>query len=164
MLIVGRFSGPPLVGKLSDFLLRKGNPRSKLITVIHLIIAGLYFCFTQPIPSVYVLGVMAFLSGTMINNYPLVNAVCAETWSIRSAGFNNGVLNMLSSFATAGVLALSGYMAVKFSVAGGPYYNEFQGIWYLGVINAFIGVAGSLYMFYREKKVVVARKSLETHQ
>ena len=103
-------------------------------------------------PNAFILGVFSFLGGTCCNAYSSINATCAEIWSIRTAGFNNGIINTVGQFMGATALAMSGYWAVKHAHKSVGYSGEFVGVWYLGmIICAFSGLA-ALYVLYREKK------------
>lgn len=158
MMVLGRVLGTPVVGKISDVLLyRHSVPRSAVCMVLHLLTASFFFGFTLPMPSVYVIGTLSFLAGVTMNSFGLVNASTSEIWSIKTAGFNNGFMNTFGGFGGGTALALSGYCAVTFAGAGGNYWTEFQGIWYLGVINGVIAVAVCIYIMYREKKALKAK-------
>lgn len=154
--VLGRVFGTPLVGKLSDILLKRRNtPRSVIILVGLLLIAVMFYAYTTPIPSAFALGGLAFFSGIVINIFPLINASAAEIWSIRTAGFSMGIINTVGQFAGAMALSASGYMAVKYSIQGGAFYTEFLGIWYLGIITSILAAGAALYVIYREKRAVL---------
>lgn len=155
--VIGRVIGTPLVGKLSDILLKRNNtPRSVIILVGLLMIALMFYAYTTPIPSAFALGALAFFSGIVINIFPLINASAAEIWSIRTAGFSMGIINTVGQFAGALALSASGYMAVKYSIKGGAFYTEFLGIWYLGIMTSIAAAVAALYVIYREKQAVVS--------
>ena len=150
--VLGRTIGTPLVGKLSDALLRRyGVPRSAIIFVGLLGIAALFYAFTTSIATVFVMGVLCFFSGVLINIFPLINASAAEIWSSRTEGFSMGIINTVGQFAGAGALSASGFLAVKYSVAGGAFRTEFLGIWYLGIVTSISAAVAALYMVRREK-------------
>jgi sugar phosphate permease len=153
--VLGRVIGTPLVGKLSDVLLKKfAIPRAVVILAGLLGIAALFYGFTTPLETVFALGVLSFLSGILINIFPLINASAAEIWSIRTAGFSMGIINTIGQFAGAIALSASGFMAVKYSVAGGAFHTEFLGIWYLGILTSIFAAAAAIYVIYREKNAV----------
>jgi sugar phosphate permease len=153
--VLGRVIGTPLVGNLSDVLLRKfAIPRAVVIFVGLLGIAACFWAFSMPIPNVFLMGLLSFASGVLINIFPLVNAQAAEIWSIRTAGFAMGIINMVGQFAGAIALSASGFMAVKFSIKGGAFYTEFLGIWYLGVLTSLLAAVAALAVIYREKNAV----------
>jgi len=159
--VLGRVFGTPLVGKLSDVLLKKyAMPRSIVTFVGLILIAILFYVYTTPIPSTFWLGVVALVSGVLINIFPLINASAAEIWSIRTAGFSMGIINTVGQFAGALALSASGYMAVKFSVTGGAFYTEFIGIWYLGIMTSIAAACAGLYVIYRERRAVLAHNTL----
>jgi MFS family permease len=155
LYVMGRVVGTPLVGKLSDILLKRLNtPRSVVMMGGLLGIAAMFYAYTTPIGSAVWLGVLAFYSGIVVNIFPLVNASAAEIWSIRTAGFSMGIINTVGQLAGALALSVSGYMAVKYSVKGGAFYTEFLGIWYLGIITSLLAASAALYVIYREKQAV----------
>lgn len=159
--VIGRVFGTPLVGKLSDVLLKKyAMPRSIVTFVGLLLIAALFYVYTTPIPNAFWLGVVALISGVLINIFPLINASAAEIWSIRAAGFSMGIINTVGQFAGALALSASGYMAVKFSVSGGAFYTEFIGIWYLGIMTSIAAAVAGLYVIFRERRAVLAHNTL----
>jgi sugar phosphate permease len=153
--VLGRVVGTPLVGRLSDVLLKKfAITRSSVIFAGLLGVAACFYAFTMPIPSAFLLALLSFCSGVLINIFPLVNASAAEIWSIRTAGFAMGIINMVGQFAGAVALSASGFMAVRFSVKGGAFYTEFLGIWYLGVITSLCAAAAAFLVIYRERNAV----------
>jgi sugar phosphate permease len=153
--VLGRVIGTPLVGKLSDVLLKRfAIPRAVVIFAGLVGIAALFYGFTTPLATVFSLGVLSFLSGILINIFPLINASAAEIWSIRTAGFSMGIINTIGQFAGAVALSASGFMAVKYSVPGGAFHTEFLGIWYLGILTSTFSAAAALYVVYREKNAV----------
>ncbi|SDB97850.1 Sugar phosphate permease [Cupriavidus sp. YR651] len=151
LYVLGRVFGTPVVGKISDRLLKRNIPRSVVIGIGLLMIAALFFLFTLRIPTPFLLMVLSFVSGVAINIFPLISASAAEIWSVRSAGFTMGIINTVGQFAGAMALSVSGFMAVKFSVSGGSYETEFLGIWYLGIATSIFGALASVYVVMREK-------------
>jgi sugar phosphate permease len=155
--VLGRVFGTPGAGWLSDTLLKHGIPRAAVIGGGLVLIGVTFFLFTLHIPNTITLGLLAFFAGSVINIFPLVNASAAEIWSVRSAGFTMGIINMVGQFAGATALGVSGYMAAKYSVKGGAFYTEFLGIWYLGIVTSFAGALATVYVMYRERRSVVAK-------
>ena len=155
--VLGRVFGTPGAGWLSDFLLRHGYPRATVIGGGLVLIGVTFFLFTLHIPNTFALGLLAFFAGSVINIFPLVNASAAEIWSVRSAGFTMGIINMVGQFAGATALGVSGYMAAKYSVEGGAFYTEFVGIWYLGIVTSIAGALASLYVVVRERRTVIGK-------
>ncbi|RAI37843.1 MFS transporter [Rhodoplanes roseus] len=155
--VIGRVVGTPGVGWISDKLLKHGIPRAVVIGAGLVLIGLTFFLFTRHIPNTFSLAALAFFAGVVINIFPLINASAAEIWSVRSAGFTMGIINMVGQFAGAVALSVSGFMAAKFSYAGGAFYTEFVGIWYLGIITSFLGALATLYMIVRERRAVLAK-------
>jgi MFS family permease len=163
--VVGRVIGPPLVGKLSDVLLRNyGVPRAAVIFAGLLGVAALFYAFTTPHATVFLLGVLSFSTGVLINIFPLINASAAEIWSVRTEGFSMGTINTIGQFAGAGALSASGFMAVKYTIAGGGFYTEFLGIWYLGIVTSLGAAVAAVYVIYREKNAVARRVSVNVNR
>jgi sugar phosphate permease len=153
--VLGRVIGTPLVGKLSDVLLKKhGIPRALVIFAGLLGTAVLFYAFTTPIATVFLLGLLSFLSGAVINIFPLINASAAEIWSCRAEGFSMGIINTVGQFAGAAALSASGFLAVKYAIAGGAFHTEFVGIWYLGILTSLAAAVAALYMVHREKHAI----------
>jgi sugar phosphate permease len=160
MFVLGRAIGAPSVGKLSDFLLKKyGTPRAAVILVGLLGTAALFYAFSRRIDTVWLLGGLSFLSGSVINIFPLINASAAEIWSVRTEGFSMGIINTVGQFAGAGALSASGFLAVKYTIAGGAFYTEFLGIWYLGMLTSLAAAVAAVYLVYREKNAAAERLS-----
>jgi len=161
--VVGRTVGSPIIGKLSDHLLKKfGMPRSVALLTGLVLTTGILFLFSTVVPSAKWLVALAFFSGVILNINGLVNASAAEIWSIRTAGFSMGIINMVGQFIGAASLSLSGFMAVKFAIKGGPFYTEYNGIWYLGILCCVLASLAAVYIVYREKKEVAERQHLTT--
>lgn len=161
LYVLGRVFGTPVVGKISDILLKRyQTPRSVVIAAGLLGIAGLLYLFTTPIPSPFLLGALSFASGVVINIFPLINASTAELWSVRTAGFSMGIINTVGQFAGALALSVSGYMAVHYSIKGGAFYTEFLGIWYLGIITSILGFIATVFVILRERKLLAQKTAL----
>ncbi len=160
MMAIGRLIGPPIVGKISDNLLhKKGTPRMMVVCILHVITAVMFAAFVFPMPNIYVLYAWSLLGGVLINTFPLISATCGEIWSLRMAGFNNAVLNTCGGFSGAAALSISGFVAVKFAGSSGTYAAEFQGIWYMAIINAIVGVVVSYVLSRREKANIAERQA-----
>ncbi len=161
LYVLGRVFGTPVVGKISDYLLKHYKvPRSVVIGLGLVGIAFIFFLYTTPIPSPFLMGLLAFVSGVVINIFPLINASTAELWSVRTAGFSMGIINTVGQFSGALALSVSGFMAVRYSIKGGAFYTEFLGIWYLGIITSIIGALATAYVIVRERKLVEQKKAL----
>jgi Sugar phosphate permease len=154
MYVLGRVFGTPVVGWISDRLLKHNIPRSAVIGVGLLLIALVFYFFTLHIPNSFTLALLSFFAGIVINIFPLINASAAEIWSVRSTGFSMGIINMVGQFAGALALSVSGFMAAKYSIPGGAFHTEFLGIWYLGIITSILGAFATLYIVIRERRTV----------
>ena len=160
--IAGRLLGTPSVAKLCDYMLKNyGTPRSVFTLSMMLVNIVTFYLFTFNMPNAFVLGAFAFLGGTSCNAYSSINATCAEIWSIRTAGFNNGIINTVGQFMGATALAMSGYWAVKYAHKTGDYVTEFAGVWYLGMIICAISALAAVYVLYREKQAIKAHKLMQ---
>ncbi|MFT4171097.1 MAG: MFS transporter [Rhodocyclaceae bacterium] len=157
MYVLGRVFGTPVVGWISDRLLKHGIPRSVVIGVGLLLIALTFYLFTLHIPNAFSLAALSLFAGVVINIFPLVSASAAEIWSVRSTGFSMGIINMVGQFAGALALSVSGFMAAKFAVPGGAFHTEFIGIWYLGIVTSILGSFATLYVIARERRAVRAK-------
>lgn len=157
--VVGRAVGTPIVGLLSDFALKRGIPRAFVIWIAIMMMIGMYYAFTLPIPSPFLMGVLAFTSGILINLFPLMGVVGIEIWSIRTSGMIIGIVNSVAQFIGAMALSASGFMAVKYSVQGGAFYTEFLGIWYLGLVySLFVGVCATYFAYIEYKRAKQLKK------
>lgn len=158
--VAGRIIGSPVLAKLCDFFLIKHKvPRMIFICIIHAVLIICLFVLTIAVPNAAVLGVLSFILGALINSYTLTYAAVTEIWSIKTGGALMGVVNMIGQFIGATALALSGFMAAKFSVAGGGYNIEYRGIWYLAMICCAVSLCTSLFGVYRERKAIRDRES-----
>ncbi|MBU2702750.1 sugar phosphate permease [Sporomusaceae bacterium BoRhaA] len=147
--VLGRAVGTPVVGLISDVALKHGIHRSVVIWIAQVAMICMYFSYTFPIFSPLLLNILAFISGILINLFPLMNAVGAELWSIRTSGMLMGMVNTFGQFMGAVMLTLSGFMAARFSIVGGAFYTEFLGIWYLGIIYSVIASLAATYFVYK---------------
>jgi len=160
--VAGRIFGPPLVGKLSDYLLTKYEiPRESLLVVSFTITFGCVYLLTTAFTSPILLGVVSFILGIGINLLSILNTIIAETWSIKTSGTLNGLINTITQFIGASALTYSGYMAVQFAVKGGGFNLEYQGIWFLVMISIGISIAASIYTLYHNKKLKLAQQSIQ---
>lgn len=153
MYIAGRLIGTPIVGRASDYLLEKYNfSRNSMIAWIMAFSVAMFYAFTYPMPSILFFATLSFLSGVLVTAFPIINAMCAETWSIGAAGFNNALMNTIGQLIAATVLAMSGFWAVKYSVKGGSYWMEFAGIWYLGILVFSLAFVAAIIIVFQERK------------
>lgn len=153
LYVAGRIVGPPFVGKLSDWLLTKYEvPRASILVVSFSITLGCVFLLTTPFSSPFLLGAISFIIGIGINLLSILNTVIAETWSIKTSGTLNGVVNTITQFIGAMALSYSGYMAVRFAVKDGGFNLEYQGIWFLVIFSIAIAIVFSVYALYYNKK------------
>jgi phage-related minor tail protein len=143
-------------------LKRYGTPRSVFTLAMLIGCFLVFYAFTFQMASEIILGILAFLAGTFCNAYSSINAACAEIWSIRTAGFNNGIVNTVGQLTGATALAMSGYWAVKYADKAGGYASEFAGVWYLGMIISAIAALCALYVLYVEKKAMQKHKQAIT--
>lgn len=161
--IAGRLIGTTIVAKLCDYMLKRyGTPRSVFTLAMLIGCFLVFYAFTFQMASEIILGILAFLAGTFCNAYSSINAACAEIWSIRTAGFNNGIVNTVGQLTGATALAMSGYWAVKYADKAGGYASEFAGVWYLGMIISAIAALCALYVLYVEKKAMQKHKQAIT--
>lgn len=156
MYVIGRVFGTPFFGVLSDKLLKRHIPRSVIIACGLALIALTFYLLTLRVPNTFAFGALALFAGVVINIFPLINATATELWSVRTAGFANGIVNMVGQFAGAAALSASGFMAVKFAGDAGDYHAGFYGIWYLGIATSIFGIFATLYIIKREKQRFVA--------
>jgi sugar phosphate permease len=154
---LGRVFASPLAGWLSDALLARGYPRSSVIGGGLVLVGVIFLLFTLHIPNTVALALLSFCAGAVINIFPLIGAAAAELWSVRSAGFTMGVLNMVGQFAGATALGASGFVAAMLPARGDAFETEFLGIWYLGVVTSFVGALTSLYVIVRERRMIIAK-------
>jgi sugar phosphate permease len=154
---LGRVFASPLAGWLSDALLARGYPRSCVIGGGLVLVGVIFLLFTLHIPNTVALALLSFCAGAVINIFPLIGAAAAEIWSVRSAGFSMGVLNMVGQFAGATALGASGFVAAMLPARGDAFWTEFVGIWYLGVMTSLAGALTSLYVIVRERRMIIAK-------
>lgn len=160
--VAGRIVGPPLVGKLSDYLLEKYEiPRASLLVVSFTITFGLVYLLTTPLTSPVILGAIAAILGVGINLLSILNTVIAENWSLKTSGTLNGFINTITQLIGAASLTYSGYMAVQFAVKGGGFHLEYQGIWFLLMISIGIAIVGSIYTLYNNRKQQNTKTSIQ---
>lgn len=158
--VAGRIFGPPLVGKLSDYLLAKYNvSRAALLIVSFTITMVCVFVLTTPFTSPLLLAVIAAILGVGINLLSILNTIIAETWSIKTSGTLNGVINTFTQLIGAFALSISGYVAVNFAVQGGGFNLEYQGIWFLVMASVAVATIASIYIVYHNKKQRISANS-----
>jgi sugar phosphate permease len=152
--VLGRVIGSPIVGQISDILLRKyGVPRTVVMAACQATGIVIFGLLTLPIPSAFLIGLLAFAGGTFFNTFPLVNATLAEMLTVKAAGFSMAVVNTVGQLGAATALLASGYMAEHFATKG-SFYLGFVGIWYLGILTAIIGLVAALVLVHRERQAL----------
>lgn len=153
--VAGRIIGSPVLAKLCDYFLANYKlPRMAFVSLTLCLLFACQFILTIAVPNAIILGVLSFVLGALINSYTLTYAAVTEIWSIKAGGALMGVVNMIGQLIGATALALSGFMAAHFSLVGGGYHMEFRGIWYLGMLCAFVSICTSLFAVYREKRAI----------
>ncbi len=140
---IGHIVGSPLLGKLSDWLLKFNVERLLLPTVCLGIGALTVSLFVLMIPSPWLLGLASFLLGVVLHGFPVMNAVVAERWGVHVTGQSLGGINMVGQLAGALALSASGYVAMALTVDASNPLSEYQGIWYsvigCGALGAMCG-------------------------
>lgn len=159
MYVLGRVFGTPIVGVVSDRLLRRNIPRSVITGVGLLLISCVFYALTLRMPNTFTFAALSFFAGIVINIFPLINATATELWSVKSAGFANGIINMIGQFAGAVALSISGFMAVKFATDPTDYHSSFYGIWYVGIVTSVLGAIMTIYIIKREKQIGIKNKT-----
>lgn len=161
LYVLGRCLGSPVIGQISDMLLRRyGLPRSVIFTLMMACMTIIFILFTLPIPNPILLGLLSFMAGTVFNSFPVLNAATAELLSVKTAGYCTAVINMVGQFVGAFALTASGYMAVHFSIEGGAFYTEFVGIWYLGIAAGLVGIVAAAMVIRRETRLLKVRRAI----
>ena len=139
LYVLGHVAGSPIVGRLSDRLLKHGVNRVA-VAAIGLVVSMLGFgLLAGPIPSPWALGGLALVIGVALHAFPLINAAAAERWGVRRAGESLGWINMVGQLAGAVSLSLSGYVGMSFASRSGDPLAEYAGIWYLGAASCAVG-------------------------
>jgi len=155
----GRILGSPVLGKVCDYLLEKHKvPRMVFVGLIQIVLFTSLYILTAAVPSPLFLAVLSFLIGALISMFTLSYAAVAEIWSIKTGGALMGLVNTVGQLIGATALALSGFMAARFSVLGGAYNLEYRGIWYLAMIFSALAIFASVFAIYRERKALRERE------
>lgn len=143
LYVLGHVFGSPLIGRLSDVLLKRGISRV-LVAASGLAVSMLLFVLLATAAvSPWLLGAMALTIGVSLHTFPVINAAAAERWSVRRAGESLGWINMVGQMAGAISLSVSGYVGMAAAVGStgirGDSLTEYAGIWYLGAASSGIG-------------------------
>ncbi|MFC6259717.1 MFS transporter [Levilactobacillus fujinensis] len=136
--VLGRAIGTPIVGIVSDHLIKRGIPRTLIVFVVQFLMIFMYAAYIIQIHSVIYLGGLAFVTGILINLVSMMNTIGSEYWSSDIYGTLVGLANMVGQFIGAGMLAISGFMAIYFKSVGTGFYTQFNGIWITGIIYTII--------------------------
>lgn len=153
--VMGRVIGSPMIGVVSDWLLKNHSvPRSAVMAACQVIAMVLFFLLTLHIPNAFMIGLLAFVCGTFLNTFPLVNATLAEILSVKAAGFSMAAVNTVGQFGAATALLVSGFMANYFAVEGGLFHTSFVGIWYLGIATGVVGLIAALVVMKQESRTI----------
>lgn len=154
--VIGHVAGSPVIGRLSDSLLKRGISRVTVAASGLAVSMGAFGLLAVPMPSPFLFGVLALMIGVSLHTFPVINAAAAERWGIRRAGESLGWINMVGQLAGAVSLSVSGYvgMAVAGSGTGSQSpdpLTEYVGIWYLGAASCAVGALAG-WMAHRAMK------------
>jgi MFS family permease len=131
---IGHIAGSPLVGRLSDRLLMMGINRMT-IAAMGIGIGGVAISLlTVPLPSAWMLAVIAVILGVALHTFPVINAMVAERWGTMHTGKSLGWINMVGQLAGAASLSASGYVGMGFSSGSNAPLSEYTGIWYFAIV------------------------------
>jgi MFS family permease len=162
--VVGRSLGTPVVGKLSDVLIRHGISRHT-ISIASLIITIVFLAvLSGGTTQRAALCGLAFCLGISINLWTLVIAAVSEHYPDRATASVMGFINMFGQFCGATALLASGYLGVSLNSQPGNAIEEYRGIWLVGIaacaLTALLGMV--LHSFAVRKQTVAL--SAETHE
>jgi sugar phosphate permease len=161
--LLGRLVGPPLIGFVSDRVLRRGISRSALAVGFLLLSAVLFQMMPLGIRSTVVLGGIAFLMGISINMYPLVTTAVSEAFGSQRTSSVMGFLNTFAQLSGATALLISGYLGIALNSSPGNTLEEYRGIWLVGMVGcvgaAALGMLLSSTILLRRRAIQNAARS-----
>jgi MFS transporter, OPA family, sugar phosphate sensor protein UhpC len=159
--VMGRVVGAPVVGQISDILLRRyGVPRTAVMAFCQVAAIVIFWLLTLHMDSAALICALAFVGGSIFNSFPLVNAALAEMLTVKASGFSMAAVNTVGQFGAATALLASGFMADYFAVKGGAFHTAFIGIWYLGIMTAVVGLVAALVVIGRERATLAGKEAL----
>ena len=136
---IGHTMGSPLVGGLSDVLLKIGINRLQISTIGIGVGGVAILLLTVPLSSTWVLGGIAVVLGVALHTFPVINAMVAERWGTHKTGKTLGWINMIGQLAGAVALSISGYLGMGFSSNSNAPLSEYRGIWYFAIVCCMLG-------------------------
>jgi MFS family permease len=149
--LAGRLVGMPIVGFISDRVLRYGVSRSSLATGALLLTAVLFQLMPLGIHSTIILAVIALLMGTSINMYSLVTAAVSETFGPQKTSSVMGFLNTFAQLSGATALLISGYLGIALNSTPGNALEEYRGIWLVGIVGCLVTAFGGIVISLASK-------------
>jgi hypothetical protein len=151
--LVGRGLCVPILGRISDAVLKRGKSRTTL-AIASLAITVISFQLLSMGPTaIWFLWLVAILLGLTVNSFTLVVADASEAYGPEKTGSVSSFMNTVGQLMGATALAVSGYMGVGLSAGASESLNEYRGIWLSGVAwIVVLTVAGSTLYYVAVRK------------
>jgi sugar phosphate permease len=156
--LLGRGIGVPVAGRMSDVLVARGTPRPVVIIGLLLLVIVLFQVLSMRVTTLWLLAIVAVLTGMAVNCFTLITATVAETWGSHKTASITGFINMVGQLVGATSLAASGYLGIFLSGGNSDGLAEYRGVWLSGVLTvtltASIGIG--IYLAMRHRAVVAS--------
>jgi MFS family permease len=157
--LFGRGVGCPVLGRVSDALLRRGTSRTSLVIASLAITAVSFQLLSMGVTAMWFLWLVAVVLGTTVNAFTLVIAEASEAYGPEKTGSVSSFMNTVGQLIGATALAVSGYIGVGLNPGAKNSLDEYQGIWLSGVAWVVaLALLGSL-LYYVAQRPAVGRAS-----
>jgi sugar phosphate permease len=155
---VGRGLGLPVAGRLSDALVRRGVSRTAVVIAWLLLSIGLFQLLSMRVTALWLLAIVAALTGVAVNCFTLITAAVADTYGPQKTAAVTGFVNMVAQLAGATALAGSGYIGVFMGRGQTGALVEYQGVWLSGVLMVTLAtiVGAAIYLMQRSRTAAIA--------
>jgi len=139
--IVGRGLGVPLAGTLSDIFVRRGMSRTAVVIGWLVLSIVLFQLLSMQVTGLWLLAVVAALTGTAVNCFTLITAAVSETYGPEKTASITGFVNMCGQLVGATSLAWSGYLGIALSGGDSSALAEYRGVWLSGGLTVSLATA-----------------------
>ena len=150
--LLGRGLCTPVLGRISDVLLKHGQSRGALVIASLVVTVISFQLMAMGVTSIPLLALLGVLMGLTVNSFTLVITEASEFYGAEKTGSVSSFMNMVGQLMGATALAVSGYVGVGLNGGAKDSLGDYQGIWLSGIAwIVALTVAGSVAYYLAVK-------------
>jgi sugar phosphate permease len=131
--LLGRGLCTPVLGRISDAMLKRGRSRASLVIASLVVTVISFQLMAMGVTSIPVLALLAVVMGLTVNSFTLVIAEASEFYGAERTGSVSSFMNTVGQLMGATALAVSGYIGVGLNGGAKDSLDDYQGIWLSGI-------------------------------